>query len=59
LIGVAGCPTRPSDTLPKSVIEIRCVIESMWFGFGEGLAMGIFLYDEKRSRVECPRDRFD
>ena len=43
-----NCPTRPSpygdfaDTLPKSAKEIVQVILSMWRGFGEGLAIGIF-----------------
>ena len=42
-------PTRPSVTLPKSASENSQVIEFIVFGFGEGLARGIFLHNEKRS----------
>jgi hypothetical protein len=34
-------PTRPSVTLPKSVSKSKQAIQILWFGFGEGLAMGI------------------
>ena len=59
-----NCPTRPSPygdfavTLPKSESEITQVIQFIWCGFGEGVAIGIFLHNEKRPRMGCQRDRF-